>query len=451
MGRTGAASLKRTDKKNSERGQIVSKNIHLLFFTLLLGASQGSPACASFEPGVLVLTPIAGMAFLNVDGNSGQAPNAGFKLGYGVGSQDLPKELHVEGMFSAAKLSPPLVSSSTESYALRIGPLWAFAPQMRITPLVSAGFGMLFGNSNPQTKTAVNPFISLGCGASYDTGRRFAIRADAVRFQTLDASVARGYELTLGLSYTFDKPATKGSQRRSDVPVQDSAPYPGERESAATTAAQAVRVGSLPAKAPPGTKPTLDAGTKPGTGAGAAAPLTPDRAQLPAAKIAGVQVQAALIEKRADVAAQRLETLTEESARFEPSTQGLSGIASIETVPFAPGSHGIPPPCWKQLKRVADLVKANPQLQIRIAAHTDNIGAPHANYLLSQQRARCIKKHLVKVLGVLPSSISAKGYGPYQPVAGNAGVEGRKANRRAVAIVVAKKIKPHPARVPGGP
>ena len=190
----------------------MNQNIHALLIALLLAGSAGSPACASFEPGTLVLTPTAGIALLSINGISGQAPNAGIKLSYGVGSPDLPQELFVEGMFSAAKLSPALVGRNTESYALRVGPLWAFAPLQRITPLVSAGFGMLLGNSNPQTKTAVNPFIALGCGAAYDLGSRLAIRFDADRFQTLDVSVTRGYELVLGISYSFGAAAPQGAR-----------------------------------------------------------------------------------------------------------------------------------------------------------------------------------------------------------------------------------------------
>jgi hypothetical protein len=187
----------------------MKKNIQSRLFPLLLAASLGSQADASFEPGTWALTPTAGIAFFDANGSTGKAPNAGLRLGYGVGSDDLPGELHVEGVFSAARLTPSSVSNSAESYTLRIGPLWAFAPVVGITPLANAGFGMLYGNGNPQTKTAINPFFSFGCGASYSFGSRMALRADVSRFQTLDSAVARGYEVMLGLSYAFDRAAPK--------------------------------------------------------------------------------------------------------------------------------------------------------------------------------------------------------------------------------------------------
>jgi OOP family OmpA-OmpF porin len=106
------------------------------------------------------------------------------------------------------------------------------------------------------------------------------------------------------------------------------------------------------------------------------------------------------------------------------------------TIEFAAGSSAIDSRYDSRLRKIADLVTADPTLQIRIAAHTDNVGTPHANYLFSQKRAQSVKNYLVRKFGVDGRRITAKGYGHYQPVADNATAEGRRKNRRVVTIVL---------------
>ena len=111
----------------------------------------------------------------------------------------------------------------------------------------------------------------------------------------------------------------------------------------------------------------------------------------------------------------------------------------VVTIEFAAGSSAINHRYDDQLRKIVDLVNADPTLQIRIAAHTDNVGNPHANYLFSQKRAQSVKNYLVRKLGVDRRRITAKGYGHYQPVADNSTAEGRRMNRRVVTIVLSEK------------
>ena len=127
------------------------------------------------------------------------------------------------------------------------------------------------------------------------------------------------------------------------------------------------------------------------------------------------------------------ELLTDEN---EPSLRGLRNVKTAMTIRFASGNSTIDPSYHGRLRKIAAMVKADPGLQIRIAAHTDNLGNAHANYLFSQKRARSVKDYFVKTLGVDARRVSAKGYGHYQPVADNATAEGRRKNRRVVTIVL---------------
>jgi outer membrane protein OmpA-like peptidoglycan-associated protein len=124
------------------------------------------------------------------------------------------------------------------------------------------------------------------------------------------------------------------------------------------------------------------------------------------------------------------------SAGHEPSLRGLRNVNTFVTIEFDFGKSDLEPSCHDRLKKIAVLVKANPRLWIRITGHTDSIGSAHANYLLSQERARIVSNYLVKELGCDPRRISTKGYGYFQPVADNTTTEGRRKNRRAVTIVL---------------
>jgi len=104
---------------------------------------------------------------------------------------------------------------------------------------------------------------------------------------------------------------------------------------------------------------------------------------------------------------------------------------------FASGSATLEPSSNEQLQNVAAIMKAYPNLHVRIGGYTDNIGNAKANVKLSQARASTVMSELVS-MGVEPTRLDAKGYGKEHPVADNATEAGRAQNRR-IAIRVTKK------------
>jgi outer membrane protein OmpA-like peptidoglycan-associated protein len=96
---------------------------------------------------------------------------------------------------------------------------------------------------------------------------------------------------------------------------------------------------------------------------------------------------------------------------------------------FDTNSATLQPASQAQLSNVAAILKAYPQIKMRIGGYTDNTGDPAANLQLSQQRADNVAAGLTR-LGVDPSRLSAKGYGEENPVADNTTDEGRQKNRR---------------------
>ncbi len=84
---------------------------------------------------------------------------------------------------------------------------------------------------------------------------------------------------------------------------------------------------------------------------------------------------------------------------------------------------------YKPLQTVADLLKANPSLQLSVNGYTDNTGTVAGNLTMSVKRASAVKDYLVKQ-GVDAARISANGYGIANPVADNKTAAGRTKNRR---------------------
>jgi OmpA-OmpF porin, OOP family len=88
---------------------------------------------------------------------------------------------------------------------------------------------------------------------------------------------------------------------------------------------------------------------------------------------------------------------------------------------------------YPAIKELADSLKTNPDLDLLIEGHTDDVGNPVYNQKLSMKRAETVKKALVK-LGIAPSRIQTKGYGDFRPVATNDNADGRAKNRRVVFV-----------------
>jgi len=104
--------------------------------------------------------------------------------------------------------------------------------------------------------------------------------------------------------------------------------------------------------------------------------------------------------------------------------------AELHGVYFNTGSATLLPESAPVLSGVAELLKAHSDWHVMIEGHTDNIGTPASNLVLSTKRADAVRAALVDRLGVPATSIEAKGFGDTHPVESNATLEGRAHNRR---------------------
>ncbi len=104
---------------------------------------------------------------------------------------------------------------------------------------------------------------------------------------------------------------------------------------------------------------------------------------------------------------------------------------------FDTGKATLQPDSQDQLQSVANIMKAYPNVEVKIGGYTDNTGDKAANMKLSADRAKNVMDALVG-LGIAPSRLTSEGYGDQHPVADNATEEGRAKNRR-ISMRVTKK------------
>jgi OOP family OmpA-OmpF porin len=81
------------------------------------------------------------------------------------------------------------------------------------------------------------------------------------------------------------------------------------------------------------------------------------------------------------------------------------------------------------LDEAITLLKGNPEINVEIQGHTDNVGDPAYNVNLSQRRADAVMEYMI-ANGVSSSRLRAKGYGDTRPHESNASEKGRALNRR---------------------
>lgn len=101
----------------------------------------------------------------------------------------------------------------------------------------------------------------------------------------------------------------------------------------------------------------------------------------------------------------------------------------LKNIVFETNSAELTTVSYVELNRIADLLKANPQLKVELSAHTDDVGSARYNLKLSERRAASVVTYLIEQ-GVLKDNLISKGYGETQPLVPNDSDENKAKNRR---------------------
>lgn len=110
---------------------------------------------------------------------------------------------------------------------------------------------------------------------------------------------------------------------------------------------------------------------------------------------------------------------------------------NFDRLNFATASASILPESEEQLNNIAAVLKAYPDVNVKVGGYTDNTGNAAANRTLSHQRANAVRQALIGK-GIAANRLVAEGYGSDHAVGDNATEEGRAQNRR-IALRVTKK------------
>lgn len=108
---------------------------------------------------------------------------------------------------------------------------------------------------------------------------------------------------------------------------------------------------------------------------------------------------------------------------------------------FGVDKSDVSPTAQANLTQLATTLNKYDDTEVLIEGHTDTDGPDGYNQDLSVRRAKSVETAL-EAQGVRSVRISTQGYGESQPVADNAGAEGKTLNRRVeVAIYANKRMK----------
>lgn len=111
---------------------------------------------------------------------------------------------------------------------------------------------------------------------------------------------------------------------------------------------------------------------------------------------------------------------------------------------FDSGSWTVGPQGTKAIAQLAGVLQDNPDIDVLIEGHTDNVpysgkGPLSGNWDLSTKRATSIVTLLLENDQVLPQNLTAAGRGEFLPVGPNTSPQGRAANRR-IEVILSPKL-----------
>jgi len=112
------------------------------------------------------------------------------------------------------------------------------------------------------------------------------------------------------------------------------------------------------------------------------------------------------------------------------------GKFSTTGILFESGSSTIKPQSLGIIKAIAQLLTAEPSVQVKVVGHTDSDGDDAFNMQLSLDRANAVKNVLVSTYAVDAQRLSTEGKGEQEPVGDNTSTSGKANNRRVEFIKI---------------
>lgn len=119
----------------------------------------------------------------------------------------------------------------------------------------------------------------------------------------------------------------------------------------------------------------------------------------------------------------------------------LSTITFNSVLLFDTGKATLKAGAAPLLNQTLSQLKANPKKIVLIAGHTDNVGSPNQNLLLSEARARAIRNWLIEMSAFPITQFAIQGYGDTRPLNNNIDELERSRNRRVDITLIPQPIQ----------
>ncbi len=116
-------------------------------------------------------------------------------------------------------------------------------------------------------------------------------------------------------------------------------------------------------------------------------------------------------------------------------------VLTIGDVLFATAKSDLSPNAMRSIEKLAEFLEKNPNRNVLIEGHTDNVGSDEYNLSLSQRRANSAKDALL-ARQVPEERITTRGYGKKYPITSNDTPSGRQQNRRVEVVILNEGVKP---------
>jgi chemotaxis protein MotB len=131
-------------------------------------------------------------------------------------------------------------------------------------------------------------------------------------------------------------------------------------------------------------------------------------------------------------------------AKLEMTERGLV-ITFLSEVFFDSGKDTIREDGKESIRRVAEVLNRDvPDSNVAIEGHTDNESIKYSgwktNWELSSARALAVLHYFIDECEVVPTRLSANGYGEFRPVAANDTGENMQKNRRVEIVILPSNI-----------
>ncbi|CAG1018778.1 putative lipoprotein YiaD [Burkholderiaceae bacterium] len=150
--------------------------------------------------------------------------------------------------------------------------------------------------------------------------------------------------------------------------------------------------------------------------------------ELAAAEAGAVRDQARI--ERSDARASDLENQLKD-LNAKKTERGI--VVTLGDVLFDSGRSRLLPDGSRNMAKLAEVFKRNPQRRATIEGYTDSVGDAGANQDLSQRRADAVMNELVGQ-GVAADHLSTRAHGEANPTADNGTPAGRQMNRRVEIV-----------------